>query len=98
MDIDWGEPHTGQTVSPTMFISLYLSIYLSMFIYMYRTSFRMCPLVLIHWTASILLSVIAITFRDSFNFALAMDDDEHVHVASTAWSLFHNHDFTTVRK
>ena len=53
---------------------------------MYHTSFRKCPLVLIHWTASILLSVIATTFRDSFNFALAMGDDEHVHAASTAWS------------
>ena len=43
------EPHTGQTASPAMFIS------------MYRTSFRKCPRILIHWTSSILLS--AIQFR-----------------------------------
>ena len=50
------EPHTGQTLtaSPAMFICIYLSIYVCM----YRTSFRKCPHVLIHWTASILLSVI----------------------------------------
>ena len=44
------EPHTGQTASPAMFICWYIS--------MYRTSFRKCPRILIHWTASILLSVI----------------------------------------
>ena len=42
------EPHTGQTVSPTMFIYLYICLYCM--------SFRKC--VLIHWTASILLSFI----------------------------------------
>ena len=44
----WGEPHTGQTASPAMFICLYLCLY--------RTSFRKCPRILIH-------------YMDSFNFA-----------------------------
>ena len=41
------KPHTCQTVSP--------AIYLSM---IYRTSLSKCPHVLIHWTASILQYVI----------------------------------------
>ena len=42
------EPHTGQTASPAMFIHRYLCI----------VCHSVFPRVLIHWTASILLSVI----------------------------------------
>ena len=72
------EPHTGQTASPAMFIYLYVYRYVSYVIPYF------------HWTASILISVNSVNatmfkYRDSFNFALVMGNDEYVHAASTAW-------------
>ena len=50
----WGEPERAPQWSNGVPSDVYICIYLSM----YRTSFRNCSRVLIHWTASILLSVI----------------------------------------
>ena len=44
------EPHTCQTVSPTICISIYVCLV--------RHSINKCPRVLIHWTAAILQCVI----------------------------------------
>ena len=74
------EPHTGQTASPAMFIYVY--IYLCL--YRTCTSFRKCPRILIHWTASILLSVIQ--FRKC----------HHVQIIETA-SILHLQWATTIQ-
>ena len=51
---NWGEPERA----PHWSNGVPRDVYLCLFVYMYRTSFRKYPRILIHWTASILLSVI----------------------------------------
>ena len=63
-----------------------------LYIYMYRTSFRKCPCILIHWTASILLSVIQ--FRKCHH--LQIIQTVHLPTSTSMCTLLTTHDSTAV--
>ena len=58
--IHWGEPERAPhwSYGVPCDVYMYVSMYVYIYVCMYCTSFRKCPCVLIHWTASILPSVI----------------------------------------
>ena len=84
---NWGEPERAPHWSNSVPRNVYI------YVYMYRTSFRKCPRVLIHWTASILLSVIQ--FRKCHHVQIIETASINLHLqwattsmyaAITAWS------------
>ena len=86
----WGEPERAPHLSNGFPRDLYNYVYI-----MYRTSFRKCPRVLIHWTASFDFAMrnqfrkchhIQIIETTILYLQWATTRHEHVYVASTAWS------------